>query len=108
VVGRVEDKDFEDGESTAGGETEGTDLGGNFLQATSGSVVLASQRASVSKEGAGTGRDGGALGFTLLTGQTAAKRDEMSQNELAKKGRRTHEKHYKDPSEIPAIRSRRW
>jgi hypothetical protein len=94
VIGRVEDKDFEDDESTDGDETEGTDLGENFLQVTGGVVVLTDQRGGTSKEGVGTGRDDDALGFTLLTGRTAAKRDEMSPNELAKKkGRRTHEKH---------------
>ena len=44
VIGRVEDKDFEDDESTDGDETEGTDLGENFLQVTGGVVVLTDQR----------------------------------------------------------------
>ena len=76
VVGRVEDEDLEKDEDADGNETEGTDLGENLLQVTSGVVVLTDQRSSASEEGIGTGRDDDTLSLTLLTGRTAGKTKE--------------------------------
>ena len=73
VVGRVEDENLEKDEGTNGDETEGTDLGENLLQVTSGVVVLTDQRGGTSEEGIGTGRDDDTLGLTLFTGRAAEK-----------------------------------
>ena len=68
VVSRIEDENLENDKYADGDETEGTDLGENLLQVTSGIVVLTDQRSSTSEEGVCTGRDDNTLCFTLLTG----------------------------------------
>ena len=62
----VQTENLREDEDTDDDQIEGTDLGENLLQVTSGVIILTDEVGGTAEERVGTGGDNDTLGFTLL------------------------------------------